>query len=359
MAIHCGFHRAGWAGLFVAGFSFIIPAALITGIFAWLYARFGTLPAVEPFLVGIKPAVLMVIVYALWRLGLKAMKRTELAFVGGTVILLAFLGLSEVLSILSGGAIGIALALLRLKGGGLHGGMRQNLSAILMPLLLVLTVAGLIGSQSPSAGFGVAGDPARITASTRTLAVSLAKAFSAANGSSDASLLMLWLVFLKIGSVLFGSGYVLIAFLQGELVTRRGWLTAAKLIDAVAVGQFTPGPVLSTATFIGYQIHGLWGAIVSTVGIFLPSFFFVAALNPFVPRLRKSALFSAFLDAVNVSSVALMAFVSFKLGTQLPLDWKTALVAAVVGGVLFKWSKINNVWVVLGGAALGYGVSLL
>jgi chromate transporter len=171
---------------------------------------------------------------------------------------------------------------------------------------------------------------------------------------SSASLLKLFLIFLKIGAVLFGSGYVLVAYLDGELVKDLGWLSAQELIDAIAIGQFTPGPVLSTATFIGYQIKGFWGAVVATLGIFLPSFLFVALLSPLIPKLRKSKFASNFLDAVNISAVSIMIAATIHLSEQVFVDWRSFVIAVLSGIVVIKFRKINSAYIVLGGAILGY-----
>lgn len=178
--------------------------------------------------------------------------------------------------------------------------------------------------------------------------------YSGTVGVSAVSLPHLFLVFLKIGAVLFGSGYVLVAYLDGELVNKLGWLTEEELLDAVAIGQFTPGPVLSTATFVGFQIQGVWGALLATAGIFLPSFIFVALLNPLIPRLRQSKWASAFLDAVNVSALGLMIAVTFDLGHAVLTDWKATLIAALSILVTFRFKKVSSAWIIAGGAVVGF-----
>jgi chromate transporter len=323
MAIHVGYSYAGWLGLVVAGVCFILPAVLITAIFAWIYVRFGTLPAVAPLLYGIKPAVLAVILGALWRLGKKAIKNRQLFVIALGVVPLVLLGLNEILSLLLGGILGAIW-------------LRMSAEKQAPPSSTVeMAVAGLNVSAVGQTAVAVAAQTASKVAP---------------------SLWQLGLFFLKVGSVLFGSGYVLIAFLQGEIVDKYGWLTQQELLDAIAIGQFTPGPVLSTSTFIGYIIAGVPGAIVATIAIFLPSFLFVAAVNPLIPKLRRSQWASAFLDAVNVSAVALMAVVTLHLAqTTLlqPFDLVAVLIA-ILAAIAVLHFRINAAWIVLGGAILGW-----
>ncbi|WP_204102086.1 MULTISPECIES: chromate efflux transporter [Spirulina sp. CCY15215] len=324
MAIHLGYSYGGVMGLAVAGFCFITPAVLITGILAWLYVSFGTLPKFSPLLYGIKPAVLAVIAGALWRLGRKAIKSRSLLSIAGLAIGLLLLGLNEVLALLIGGIVGMLW--LQLKSPP--------------DRLAELAIASL-----------------NITVAGRTIAAS--------TEVTTPALWQLGLVFLKVGAILFGSGYVLIAFLEGELVG-QGWLTQQQLLDAIAIGQFTPGPILSTATFIGYIILGVPGAIAATLGIFLPSFLLVAILNPIVPLLRRSPWSAAFLDAVNASAVALMIVVTVRLaGTifgqphfGLPFDPIAFAIAIFSAIALFRF-RLNAVWLVLGGAAIGFLSSLI
>jgi chromate transporter len=333
MAIHVGYMYAGWLGLIVAGVCFILPAVLITGVFAWIYVNYGNLPQVAPLLYGIKPAVLAVILDALWRLGKKAVKsRKMLPIALGVVILLLLLKLNEVIALLIGGILGM------------------------------IWLRSSDGNQTPSntANFLIAN--LTYCAAFKTTAVSAA---TTAHTIANVSLWKLGLFFLKVGSVLFGGGFVLVAFLEGGLVQEYGWLTQQQLLDAIAIGQFTPGPILSTATFIGYIISGVPGAIVATVGIFLPSFFFTAILNPLVPRLRGSLWTSAFLDAVNVSAVALMVVVTLELAaaTLIPkaaskLDF-LAVAIAMVSAVLVIRFRINAAWLIFGGAFIGWVALLL
>lgn len=314
MAIHIGFLRAGWPGLLVAGASFVCPAVLVTGVFAWLYVRYGRLPAVEPWLFGIKPAVLAIIVMALARLWGKAVKGPALWLIAGAVAVAVVLGVGEIPALLAGGVVGMLW-------------LRR----------------GLRSAPLAAGGALVAG---------RADALPLAPLSAVLTAGAAVSLPALGLFFLKIGSVLYGGGYVLVAFLQGGLVERLGWLTQRQLLDAVAVGQFTPGPILSTATFVGYLLAGWPGALVSTVAVFLPSFGFVAALNPIVPKLRHSVWAGAFLDAVNASTVALMVAVVIELGWAIMTSWAALAIALASGVVLWRW-RVNPAWVVLGAALVG------
>jgi chromate transporter len=340
MTMHVGYERAGWRGLMTAGASFILPAVLVTGFLAWLYVGYGTLPSVEPYLYGIKPAVLAVILGAVWRLGKPAVKDWRFAVLGAGVVALLLRGVGEVPALLLGGVTGM-LWFRAVRGGGTRGS--EGRAAVLLA-----PAAQAVGSNAVVPGAAqAAGAPGA------TVGATAGAALAAASGSvAGASIGAIFLFFLKIGAVLYGSGYVLVAFLEGGLVADRGWLTQAQLLDAIAIGQLTPGPVLSTATFIGYVLAGVPGAGVATVGIFLPSFLFVAALNPLIPRLRASAWMSAFLDAVNVSAIALMAAVSVALGQTVLVSWP-AWVIAVGAAVLVLRYRTNAVWLVLGGAVVG------
>lgn len=332
MTMHVGYHHAGLVGMVVAGSCFIIPAVLITGFFARLYAVYGEIPDVAPFLYGIKPAVIVVILNALWKLGNKAMKRWKLAILGAAVLTSSLLGMNEVLAIFAGGILGMVW---------LHSGKNENASPEnRRKKLSIFHVA--VSTNFLKSGFF----PSLLV--NTPLAV-----------AQNVPLLKLFLVFLKVGAVLFGSGYVLIAFLEGDPVHNLGWLTGQQLLDAIAVGQFTPGPILSTATFIGYQIAGFWGAVVATAGVFLPSFFFVAISNPYIPKLRKSKWASAFLDSVNVSAVGLMAAVVLKLGYATLVNWQSWVIALAATVAVFTLRKLNSAWLVLGGAVLGYLLNLI
>ena len=330
MAIHLGYVRAGWSGLAVAGTCFILPAVGLTGGLAWIYVHFGQLPQVAPWLLGIKPAVVAIIAVSVWRLGNKACKTWSLGAIGAAVLAASLLQVNEVAALLLGGLVGMLW--LRLPQAA------RSRRGKILPL-----VAGAWLGQWSSKNVGV---------------LLAAAAGAGAAGAASASLWKLGLFFLKVGAVLYGSGYVLVAFLQGGLVHEYGWLTQRELLDAIAIGQFTPGPVLSTATFIGYMIAGAGGAAVATTAIFAPSFLFVALVNPWVPRLRKSAWTAAFLDAVNVSAVALMAAVTVKLGQATLTSWPAWLIAVAATLIGLRW-KVNLAWVVVGGGVLGWLLSLL
>lgn len=318
MMMHIGYERAGWKGLVVAGGSFIVPAVLLTGLAAWFYVAFGSLPAVEPFLIGIKPAVLVIILGALWRLGRKAVKGWRLAVVALVVAAGVLAGYPEITCLLAGGLAGMLWR--RAQGSDSDTAERW------IPMLFLSRGA------------------------TQAAAASAAAA-------TTVSLWKLGWFFLKVGAVLYGSGYVLIAFLEGGLVQELGWITQAQLLDAVAIGQFTPGPVLSTATFIGYLVEGVPGAVVASVGIFLPAFLLVGLLNPLIPRMRSSSWVSAFLDAINASAVALMAAVSLEIGYQVLISPAAILIGVLAAVAVFRF-KVGPVWIVSGGALLGYALSL-
>jgi chromate transporter len=305
LAIHIGRVRAGWRGLMVAGVCFILPAALIVLVFAWTYARYGSTPGAQDLLYGIVPVVIAVIVQALWGLLKTAVKGPLTALVGVAALVLYLSGVPEI-PLLAGGALVVVLA----RGVRRKWGAGTGASA---PLGVPL---GLLAVSATSTG-----------------------------------MVPLFLSFLKIGSLLFGSGYVLLAFLRSEFVG-PGMLTQRQLVDAVAIGQVTPGPVFTTATFIGYLLEGVPGAIVATVGIFLPAFVFVVLTGPIIPRLRSSPIMSNFLDGVNVVSLALMAGVSWYLGRTAVVDPLTA-VLAIVALVLSYRFKINPAWLVLGGGVVG------
>ena len=310
LAIHIGYLRAGWFGLVDAGSCFILPAAAIVAALAWLYVHFGRLAAASAMLYATKPVVIAVVLQALWGLGKTAVKTTFLGLVGVCALVAAFLGLHPLVLLLF---TGLSATLIAFRG--------SKLTASGMPVSFV----GLGGAGASLASF---------------------------------SLGSLFLVFLKIGAVVFGSGYVLLAFLRADLVVHRGWLTDAQLIDAVAVGQLTPGPVFTTATFVGYLLGGLPGSVVATVGIFLPAFLLVAASGPLIPRIRRSKIAGAFLDGVNVGSLALMAYVSWQLGRASLVDWITVGLAMVSAVALFRW-RVNSAWLILGGALVGIAVYLM
>jgi len=321
MAINVGFLRAGWAGLAVAGASFIFPAALITGAFAWAYVRFGALPQAVSLLGGIKPAVVAVIAIAIWRLGKGAVRDFGLGLLGVLALAAFFLGINPIAILLGGGVAGmLARRTVALRASDVM------LSFSLLPRKILGFGIGSFGI----AAFSVAVVPDVARPSLGKIA----------------------LFFLKVGGVLYGGGYVLLAFLEQGLTRQHAWLTHQQLLDAVAIGQFTPGPVLSTATFIGYILCGAPGAAVATVAIFLPSFFYVALLAPVLFRLRQSAWMAAFLDSVNVCAVALMAGVTYRLALDALRGLSAWVIGAAALGVLLRW-KLNPAWVVLGGGVAG------
>ncbi len=309
MTMHCGHERAGWPGLIVAGVSFIFPAVLITMIFAWMYKNYGELPQVEAWIYGIKPAVIAVILSAAYKLGKRALKNVELAILGALTVGACLMGFNEIAALFACGFIGLLIYLVR--------NSNKYLSSVVPLFFLQATQVDL-----------------------------------STNG------VKIFLTFLKVGSILYGSGYVLFAFLDVELVA-TGLLSRLELIDAVAVGQLTPGPVLTTSTFIGWQLGGFSGAVLATLGIFLPSFVFVAILNPLVPKLRKYPIISAFLDAVNVAAVAVIIAVLIEMSMDTLVDWKTALIAVLSLVVVFYFKKVNSAFIVLGGAILGYLLTLV
>lgn len=312
LAIHIGHRRAGWAGLLVAGACFILPAALIVIGIAWAYVTFGQLPEADGLLYGIKPVIIAVVLQALWRLSRTAVKTKPLMGLAVLAAVANFLGVNELLVLFASGIL-VACTRIRLAPRPGRG----------LPLLSIAPALPLLAAVGSSAGLGL-----------------------------PFSLGTLFLFFLKVGSVLFGSGYVLLAFLRADLIERWQWLTEPQLLDAIAVGQFTPGPVFTTATFIGYVLAGLPGAALATIGIFLPAFVFVAISGPIVPRLRKSPVAGAVLDGINVASLALMAVVTVQLGRVALTDWITVLLALISGFLLFRF-RINSAWLVLGGALVG------
>ena len=307
LAIYLGYARAGWRGLVLAGTLFILPAALISLAIAWAYVRYGSTPEATWLLYGIKPVIIAVVVQAIWALVKTAVKGYLHAAVGALVLVLYAVGINEIVLLLGGGVLVMAAR----QGPGLR---RPPRALALVPMVGAPALPGVAGG---------AVDP-----------------------------VSLFLVFLKIGAVLYGSGYVLLAFLRNDFVVRLGWLTDQQLIDAVAVGQLTPGPVFTTATFIGYVVAGASGAALATIAIFFPSFVFVAAVYPIVPRLRGSVWMSAFLDGVNVAAIGLMLAVTWQLGRSAVVDWPSAGLALVAAVLLLRW-RINSVWLIAGGAAVG------
>jgi chromate transporter len=312
MAIHIGLMRAGWAGLIVGGACFILPAMLIVGALAWVYMRFGSAVEAGWLLYGIKPVMIAVIAQALWSLGRKAVKSILTGVIGLAVIALYFFNINEIALLFAGGLIVMVISNIRRL-------RKPEAASFIAPL------AGL------------------------SLPVLVATPFNFS---------LLFLVFLKIGAVLYGSGYVLLAFLRADFVARLGWLTDQQLVDAIAIGQVTPGPVFTTATFIGFILGGPPGALLATTGIFLPSFIFVAISNPLIPRLRNSPWASGLLDGVNVASLGLMAAVTWQLGRVSLIDPLTIALALISAVLIFRF-KVNSTWLVLGGAGVGFLNGLL
>ncbi len=308
MTMHTGYQRAGWAGLWLGGAAFILPAVAIVLAFAWAYVRYGDTPAGEGILAGVGPVVLAIIIQAIWGLRSAAI-RTPLALVVAVAAFVAVLalGANEILALFAGGGVTLAWYLGRKLSG---------VARALLPLGLPAPLALQAAAESTPTVSG-----------------------------------LFW-VFLKIGALLYGSGYVLVAFLEGELVDSRGWLTEEQLLDAIAVGQFTPGPLFSSATFVGYVIEGWDGAAAATAGIFLPSFVFVMVSAPFVTRLRRVGWTGAFLDGVNAAALALMAATTITLARE-TLDTAFGVVLFVAGAIVLLRYNPNSAWLVLAAAALG------
>jgi chromate transporter len=315
MAIHIGQLRAGFAGLVVAGACFILPAAAIVVAIAWMYVRYGTMPQAVGLLYGIKPVIIAVVLQALWGLGRTAIKSRLLAAIAIVSFVAALFDVNEMIVLIGGGVVMMAIRAVEDRDAA-----RATLAAL-------------------------------PTVATRASAVKPA-AIAAAVVAVPFSLTTLFLFFLKVGAVLFGSGYVLLAFLRTDLVDRLRWLSQAQLLDAVAVGQVTPGPVFTTATFIGYILGGFRGAVVATLGIFLPSFFFVSISGPLIPHLRRSPLAGAFLDGVIVGAWALMAAVTLFLARAAVVDTVTMILAVASAFVLIRY-RLNSAWLVIGGGLIG------
>jgi chromate transporter len=309
MAIHIGYLHAGWAGLIAGGLAFTLPAMLIVLVFAWLYVDFGSTPQASWLLYGVKPAMIAIILQALWELGRKAIKGKLTLAIGIACIILYFLGVNEVLLLFAGG-----LTLMLIQNWTR---LRDAKLSVLLPLLPTLTTAPV-----------------------------------------SFSLCTLFLTFLKIGAILYGSGYVLVAFLRADFVERLGWLTEQQLIDAIAIGQITPGPLFTSATFIGYLLGGVPAALIATLGIFLPSYIFVAISNPIIPKLRASPWAGNLLDGVIVASLGLMAAVTFQLGMASLIDLPTSIIFGLSAILLIRY-KVNTTLLIIGGALTGFITSLL
>lgn len=308
MTMHCGHVRAGWVGLFVGGMAFIAPAVFFTLVLAILYTRYGEVPTIAPLFYGIKPAVMGIILNASYKLGQKALKGLKLAVLGILALTGSLIGYDEFLLIIGGGFAGMLwLSAMR----------PTSKASFFAPLLLLKPLVATVGGTS------------------------------------------IFMTFLKIALVLFGSGYVLIAYMDAELVEKLGWLTKQQLLDAIAMGQFTPGPVLTTATFVGYQLGGLSGALWASLGMFLPSFFLVGLLVKIIPILRRSVMLSSFLDAVNSCAVGIMAAVTLKLGYEVGSDWKAWILMGLSILIAFQFPKISSFWVIIGGSLLGYVLTII
>ena len=342
MAISVGFVRAGWAGLCVAGASFILPAALITAGFAWAYVRFGSLPQAASLLAGIKPAVVAIVAVAISRLGKAAVKDLPLAGLGLAALAAFFLGLNPIAILFGGGILGMVV----------------KRSSDFLPPGGTRMVAGIVAGMFTGLGSRTAPRPATWATVLRSFAVFGAASAAAAPVAAKVSLGRIALFFLKVGAVLYGGGYVLLAFIDQGLVHQHAWLTQQQLLDSVAIGQFTPGPVLSTATFIGYLLGGAPGAAVATVAIFLPSFFYVALLAPVLFKLRQSPWMATFLDAVNVCAIALMIGVTVRFAQDALRAWPAWVIAAIAAAVLLRW-KLSPAWVVLAGGIAGLALGAL
>jgi len=323
LAIEIGRDRAGWPGLVVAGTAFIVPAALIVGVTAWAYARFGQLPAALALFAGVKPVVIAIVLQALWRLARAAVKTLWLGALAMGAIGAVVAGIHELLVLFAAAVIAALLA-------GVRAREPDDRTATVSAVGTVISAHKAAGSGALGVVFGA---PAAV------------------------SLWPLFGIFLKIGSVLFGSGYVLLAFLRADFVQRLGWLTERQLLDAVAVGQVTPGPVFTTATFIGYLLGGAPGAVVATIGIFLPAFVFVAVSGPMIPRLRRSRIAGAALDGVNAASLGLMAVVTWQLGRASIVNVPTA-VLALAAGLLLATRRVNAAWLIAGGAIIGIALGM-
>ncbi len=315
MAIHLGYVRAGWPGLLLGGSCFIVPAVVIVLTLAWLYVRYGATPAATSALYGVIPVIIAVVAQAIWALGRTAVKGPLPAMLGIVVLALSLAGVNELALLFGAGAVFMLVRLAR------------------RPAAAAAMVAAALGLPGVALGQGT------VVAAGVTLGT-------------------LFVTFLKIGATLYGSGYVLLAFLRNDFVHRLGWLSDRQLLDAIAIGQVTPGPVFTTATFVGYVLAGWTGAVLATVAIFLPSFVFVALSQPLLPRIRGSRGAGAFLDGVNVAALGLMAAVTWQLARSAITDWFTAALAVAAGVLLIRW-RVNSVWLIIGGAAAGLAYRLL
>jgi chromate transporter len=321
MAIHIGYRRAGWIGLLAAGVCFIAPAAAIVLLCAWAYRKYGGLPQTQAILYGVKPVIIAIVVRAIWGLVRTAVKNRYYALLGIAALVLAMLGVDVLVLLFTAGALAATVWWISRPG-------RQ-------------------WKQSPRGLLWVYGIAAAM--------IAIPDVLTRLNRTTEPrpyTPLALFAFFLKVGATLYGGGYVLIAFLRDGLVHQWQWLTEAQLLDAIAVGQFTPGPLFTTATFVGYLMGGVAGALIATFAIFLPSFILIAVSGPVVPLLRRSRLAGAFLDGVNVSALALMAAVTAQLGKAALVDGWTIIIALACTALLLRY-RINSVWLIGAGALCG------
>lgn len=364
MAIHLGYLRAGWPGLLAAGICFIVPAMLLVSGIAWAYARSGALPQLAWLLYGVKPVVVAIILHAVWGLGRAALSDAARKIGFAAVLALYFAGANEIALLFGTGLAALVLGWIRPKGKGPSAGMpdaEQGGSSGTASEGKRTDASGLPLDGKPA---GASGAPWAFLAPLRAAASALPAGLASATLASPLTaplsvpltvpftLALLFLKFLKIGSVLYGSGYVLLPFLRAEFVQRTGWLTESQVMDAVAVGQFTPGPFFTTATFIGHLLGGFPGGALATLGIFLPAFVFVAIANPWIPRLRRSAALGRVLDGVNTASLALMAGAAWQTGKASVVDWTTAALFAAALYLLFR-RNAPGTWLIAGGGIIG------
>lgn len=331
LAIYLGYERAGWLGLVAAGVCFIGPAMAIVLALAWAYVHFGATPQIGWLLYGIKPVVLAIILQAFVGLGRTAMKGALAVTLLVAIIALYLVNVNTLL-LLFGGALAYWLVTMARR--------RWRSGSTLAGSLLILSLAGWMRAAG-----------ARLAASP--LASSVALVANTPVAATPISLGVLFLTFLKIGGLLYGSGYVLLAFLRTDFVQRLGWLSDRQLLDAVAIGQFTPGPLFTTATFVGYLVAGWQGALIATLGIFLPSFVYIALFWPLAAWLRRATWSATLLDGLNIAALALMAGVGIKLAQAALPDFLTIALAVVAVAILLRW-KVNSAWLILGGAAVGF-----
>lgn len=340
MALYLGKVKGKWCGLMVAGLSFIIPAVLITLCIAILYVNYGELPVVQPFLLGIKPAIIAIIFSAVYPLTRSIYKSALPLAIGIISFVLSLAGYHELIIMLSAG---LCYLIYKFVIGEQGGNLRP----------------GRISRQKVSPDEEKGSDQYKDSKGWfKKLNIQILPLLITGSAGTSASVAHLFFIFLKIGAILYGSGYVLFAFLESDLVS-TGILTRAQLTDAIAVGQMTPGPVFSAVTFIGYTLKGWQGALFSTIGIFLPSFLFIALLSGIFQRLKSSAIFMSFLTGVIASSVALIAAVGVTLGIESIIDWRTAVIALAALAILLAFKKINSAFVVVGGAVMGYLLSMV